>query len=75
MWGLYRDDWQVRLLKRFFGNFYLLIASYYCWALLEMSSFSSELIDYLEGKISFEEFEILREERKAKDKVKSAVDV
>ncbi|XP_023697257.1 general transcription factor 3C polypeptide 3 [Paramormyrops kingsleyae] len=33
-----------------------------------MSSFSSELIDYLEGKISFEEFEILREERKAKDK-------
>uniref|UniRef100_A0A3B3RHU6 General transcription factor IIIC, polypeptide 3 n=1 Tax=Paramormyrops kingsleyae TaxID=1676925 RepID=A0A3B3RHU6_9TELE len=39
-----------------------------------MSSFSSELIDYLEGKISFEEFEILREERKAKDKVKSAVE-
>uniref|UniRef100_A0A6Q2YYX8 General transcription factor IIIC, polypeptide 3 n=1 Tax=Esox lucius TaxID=8010 RepID=A0A6Q2YYX8_ESOLU len=31
-----------------------------------MSGFSSELIDYLEGRISFEEFEIQREERKAK---------
>uniref|UniRef100_A0A8K9UMZ8 General transcription factor 3C polypeptide 3 n=1 Tax=Oncorhynchus mykiss TaxID=8022 RepID=A0A8K9UMZ8_ONCMY len=31
-----------------------------------MSAFSSELIDYLEGRISFEEFEIRREERKAK---------
>ncbi|XP_048450573.1 general transcription factor 3C polypeptide 3-like [Rhincodon typus] len=30
-----------------------------------MSGFSPELIDYLEGKISFEEFERLREERKA----------
>uniref|UniRef100_A0A4W5R2H7 General transcription factor IIIC, polypeptide 3 n=1 Tax=Hucho hucho TaxID=62062 RepID=A0A4W5R2H7_9TELE len=34
-----------------------------------MSGFSSELIDYLEGRISFEEFEIRREERKAKLKV------
>ncbi|XP_045065563.1 general transcription factor 3C polypeptide 3 [Coregonus clupeaformis] len=34
-----------------------------------MSGFSSELIDYLEGRISFEEFEIQREERKAKLKV------
>lgn len=34
-----------------------------------MSAFSSELIDYLEGRISFEEFEIRREERKAKLKV------
>ncbi|XP_041120613.1 general transcription factor 3C polypeptide 3 isoform X1 [Polyodon spathula] len=33
-----------------------------------MSGFSPELIDYLEGKISFEEFEKLREERKARDK-------
>eukprot|EP00061_Rhincodon_typus_P014691 g41882.t1 len=31
----------------------------------KMSGFSPELIDYLEGKISFEEFERLREERKA----------
>ncbi|KAJ8003697.1 hypothetical protein DPEC_G00151010 [Dallia pectoralis] len=31
-----------------------------------MSGFSSELIDYLEGRITFEEFEIQREERKAK---------
>lgn len=29
----------------------------------------SELNDYLEGKITFEEFERRREERKAKDKV------
>ena len=29
-----------------------------------MSGFSPELIDYLEGKISFEEFERRREERK-----------
>lgn len=29
----------------------------------------SELNDYLEGKITFEEFEKRREERKAKDKV------
>ncbi|KAM9397692.1 general transcription factor 3C polypeptide 3 isoform 1-T1 [Salvelinus alpinus] len=34
-----------------------------------MSGFSSELIDYLEGRISFEDFEIRREERKAKLKV------
>ncbi|XP_039611821.1 general transcription factor 3C polypeptide 3 isoform X1 [Polypterus senegalus] len=33
-----------------------------------MSGFSRELVDYLEGKISFEEFEKLREERKEKDK-------
>ncbi|RXM27812.1 General transcription factor 3C polypeptide 3 [Acipenser ruthenus] len=33
-----------------------------------MSGFSPELIDYLEGKISFEEFEKLREERKSRDK-------
>ncbi|MGH0161267.1 UNVERIFIED_CONTAM: hypothetical protein FKN15_053805 [Acipenser sinensis] len=37
-----------------------------------MSGFSPELIDYLEGKISFEEFEKLREERKSKDKVSTA---
>ena len=34
-----------------------------------MSAFSAELIDYLEGKISFEEFEKQREERKNKVKV------
>lgn len=34
-----------------------------------MSGVSSELIDYLEGRISFEQFEIRREERKAKLKV------
>uniref|UniRef100_A0A8C7L701 Ral transcription factor IIIC subunit 3 n=1 Tax=Oncorhynchus kisutch TaxID=8019 RepID=A0A8C7L701_ONCKI len=39
-----------------------------------MSAFSSELIDYLEGRISFEEFEIRREERKAKLKVKEEED-
>ncbi|XP_030065603.1 general transcription factor 3C polypeptide 3 isoform X1 [Microcaecilia unicolor] len=33
-----------------------------------MSGFSPELIDYLEGKISFEEFERRREERKAQEK-------
>ncbi|XP_063792998.1 general transcription factor 3C polypeptide 3 isoform X2 [Pseudophryne corroboree] len=33
-----------------------------------MSGFSPELIDYLEGKISFEEFEKRREERQARDK-------
>ncbi|XP_036396803.1 general transcription factor 3C polypeptide 3 [Megalops cyprinoides] len=33
-----------------------------------MSGFSPELIDYLEGKISFEEFEKQREERKSKEK-------
>uniref|UniRef100_UPI00398E6898 general transcription factor 3C polypeptide 3 isoform X1 n=1 Tax=Pristiophorus japonicus TaxID=55135 RepID=UPI00398E6898 len=33
-----------------------------------MSGFSPELIDYLEGKISFEEFERLREERKARER-------
>ncbi|XP_027722000.1 general transcription factor 3C polypeptide 3 [Vombatus ursinus] len=33
-----------------------------------MSGFSSELIDYLEGKISFEEFERRREERKTREK-------
>uniref|UniRef100_A0A8K9XBL5 General transcription factor IIIC, polypeptide 3 n=1 Tax=Oncorhynchus mykiss TaxID=8022 RepID=A0A8K9XBL5_ONCMY len=32
-----------------------------------MSGFSSELIDYLEGRISFEEFEIRREERKEEE--------
>uniref|UniRef100_A0A8C9WQR5 General transcription factor IIIC, polypeptide 3 n=1 Tax=Scleropages formosus TaxID=113540 RepID=A0A8C9WQR5_SCLFO len=34
-----------------------------------MSGFSPELIDYLEGRISFEEFEQRREERRAKEKV------
>lgn len=33
-----------------------------------MSEFSPELIDYLDGKISFEEFEKRRSERKAKEK-------
>ncbi|XP_072285901.1 general transcription factor 3C polypeptide 3 [Pyxicephalus adspersus] len=33
-----------------------------------MSGFSPELIDYLEGKISFEEFEKHREERQAKER-------
>ncbi|KAJ8252810.1 hypothetical protein GJAV_G00205870 [Gymnothorax javanicus] len=33
-----------------------------------MSAFNPELIDYLEGKISFEEFERRREERKSKQK-------
>ncbi|XP_061082620.1 general transcription factor 3C polypeptide 3 isoform X3 [Conger conger] len=33
-----------------------------------MSGFNPELIDYLEGKISFEEFEKQREERKSKEK-------
>lgn len=33
-----------------------------------MSGFSPELIDYLEGKISFEEFERRREERKTGEK-------
>uniref|UniRef100_A0A8C5Q5Z0 Ral transcription factor IIIC subunit 3 n=1 Tax=Leptobrachium leishanense TaxID=445787 RepID=A0A8C5Q5Z0_9ANUR len=33
-----------------------------------MSGFSPELIDYLEGKISFEEFEKRREERQANEK-------
>ncbi|XP_042664470.1 general transcription factor 3C polypeptide 3 isoform X2 [Tyto alba] len=33
-----------------------------------MSGFSPELIDYLEGKISFEEFERRREERKSREK-------
>ncbi|XP_014340256.1 general transcription factor 3C polypeptide 3 isoform X2 [Latimeria chalumnae] len=32
-----------------------------------MSGFSPELIDYLEGKITFEEFERLRKKRKAKE--------
>ncbi|XP_062354073.1 general transcription factor 3C polypeptide 3 isoform X2 [Cinclus cinclus] len=34
-----------------------------------MSGFSPELIEYLEGKISFEEFEQRREERKSREKV------
>ena len=33
-----------------------------------MSEFSPELIDYLDGRISFEEFEKRRAERKAKEK-------
>lgn len=37
-----------------------------------MSGFSPELIDYLEGKISFEEFERRREERKSREKVSVA---
>lgn len=37
-----------------------------------MSGFSPELIDYLEGKISFEEFERRREERKSREKVRRA---
>lgn len=32
----------------------------------DMSGFSAELIDYLEGRISFEEFDKRRDERKAK---------
>ena len=32
----------------------------------EMSGFSTELIDYLEGKITFEEFDRRRDERKIK---------
>ncbi|XP_046887097.1 general transcription factor 3C polypeptide 3 isoform X2 [Hypomesus transpacificus] len=39
-----------------------------------MSAFSAELIDYLEGKISFEEFEKQREERKNKVKAPEASD-
>ncbi|XP_075040863.1 general transcription factor 3C polypeptide 3 [Mixophyes fleayi] len=35
---------------------------------MKMSGFSPELIDYLEGKISFEEFEKRREERQSHDK-------
>lgn len=35
---------------------------------VDMSGFSPELIDYLEGKISFEEFERRREERKTREK-------
>lgn len=31
-----------------------------------MSGFSAELIDYLEGRITFEEFDRRRDERKAK---------
>lgn len=31
-----------------------------------MSGFSAELIDYLEGRISFEEFDKRRDERKTK---------
>lgn len=31
-----------------------------------MSGFSNELIDYLEGRITFEEFDRRRDERKAK---------
>uniref|UniRef100_A0A8C2Y7T0 Ral transcription factor IIIC subunit 3 n=1 Tax=Coturnix japonica TaxID=93934 RepID=A0A8C2Y7T0_COTJA len=38
-----------------------------------MSGFSPELIDYLEGKISFEEFERRREERKSREKVRRPV--
>lgn len=34
--------------------------------LSEMSGFSAELIDYLEGRITFEEFDKRRDERKAK---------
>ncbi|KAG9477965.1 hypothetical protein GDO78_013124 [Eleutherodactylus coqui] len=37
-----------------------------------MSGFSPELIDYLEGKISFEEFEKRREERQAREKKDSS---
>ncbi|XP_040261605.1 general transcription factor 3C polypeptide 3 [Bufo bufo] len=37
-----------------------------------MSGFSPELIDYLEGKISFEEFEKRREERQASEKKDSS---
>ena len=33
-----------------------------------MSGFSAELIDYLEGRITFEEFDKRRDERKAKVK-------
>ncbi|KAJ8350507.1 hypothetical protein SKAU_G00256370 [Synaphobranchus kaupii] len=39
-----------------------------------MSGFNPELIDYLEGKISFEEFEKRREERKSKEKAGSGED-
>lgn len=34
----------------------------------EMSGFSAELIDYLEGRITFEEFDKRRDERKTKVK-------
>ncbi|XP_031708076.1 general transcription factor 3C polypeptide 3 [Anarrhichthys ocellatus] len=37
-----------------------------------MSGFSSELIDYLEGRITFEEFDQRRDERKAKESEVSA---
>lgn len=37
-----------------------------------MSGFSSELIDYLEGRITFEEFDQRRDERKAKESAVSA---
>ncbi|CAJ0938598.1 unnamed protein product [Ranitomeya imitator] len=37
-----------------------------------MSGFSPELIDYLDGKISFEEFETRREERQAREKKDSS---
>lgn len=35
-----------------------------------MSGFSAELIDYLEGRISFEEFDRRRDERRSKVKRK-----
>ncbi|XP_030010616.1 general transcription factor 3C polypeptide 3 [Sphaeramia orbicularis] len=40
-----------------------------------MSGFSSELIDYLEGKITFEEFDRRRDERKSKEADPEAEDV
>ncbi|XP_069471822.1 general transcription factor 3C polypeptide 3 isoform X2 [Ambystoma mexicanum] len=40
--------------------------------MVKMSGFSPELIDYLEGRISFEEFEARREERRALEKKEAA---
>ncbi|XP_041638221.1 general transcription factor 3C polypeptide 3 [Cheilinus undulatus] len=39
-----------------------------------MSAFSAELIDYLEGRITFEEFDKRRDERKPKDSAEDAED-
>uniref|UniRef100_A0A3Q1DI23 General transcription factor IIIC, polypeptide 3 n=1 Tax=Amphiprion ocellaris TaxID=80972 RepID=A0A3Q1DI23_AMPOC len=39
-----------------------------------MSGFSAELIDYLEGRITFEEFDRRRDERKAKVNLKDTLD-
>lgn len=40
-----------------------------------MSGFSAELIDYLEGRITFEEFDKRRDERKSKVKQQNELDL